>query len=42
LWNSGAAITSFTHGIGPVGGDGTVLVATYDGALYAFSHPVDR
>jgi len=42
LWNSGTAITSFTHGIGPVGGDGTVLVATYDGTLYAFSHPVDR
>lgn len=42
LWNSGTAMTSFTHGVGPVGGDGTVLVATYDGTLYAFSHPVDR
>lgn len=42
LWNSGTVIASFTHGVGPVGGDGTVLVATYDGTLYAFSHPVDR
>lgn len=42
LWNSGTAMTSFAHGVGPVGGDGIVLVATYDGTLYGFSHPVDR
>jgi outer membrane protein assembly factor BamB len=42
LWNSGTSIASFSHGTGPVGGDGTVLVVTFDGTVYAFSHPVER
>lgn len=42
LWNSGATITSFVHGVAPSAGDSQVYVVTHDSTVYAFGIPLER
>ena len=42
LWNSGAAITSFTRGAALSGGMGQIYLTTYDGTIYAFGFPIEH
>ncbi len=42
LWNSGDAMSSFTHYYGLTIANGRVYVATYDGTLYCFGIPMEH